>query len=46
MKKILSFKYAILFLILELGIFFYPFFTSGFDALADNYIDSMYQLIC
>lgn len=42
MKKILSLKYAILFLILGLGIFFYPFFTSGFDKLAGTYIDSRY----
>lgn len=42
MKKILSLKYAILFLILGLGIFFYPFFTSNFEALAGDYIDSRY----
>ncbi len=42
MKKILSLKYAIMFLILGLGIFFYPFFTSGFEALAGDYIDSRY----
>lgn len=42
MKKILNFKYAILFLILGLGIFFYPYFFSDFNALAGDYIDSRY----